>query len=233
MSGPLLLTENEVTIPDIVENVEGLYAGDTLEEYLQAMFEASNVTNPYHNIRHGLHMARCVYLAARHHRDELTPQGIRELVIAGMMHDMNHSGRSKPGKDFLEIPRAIDAFGMCIMDEDLPSQEAICDLIRATQFPPPEGVANTLKNRIMQDADMTQAYSVAWVLQVPIGLAKEWDMSVIDLFKGQQKFLAGVTWKTGWAQKTFTPDIVAAKIAEAERFVKMLTKPKKPKAPRS
>lgn len=233
MSSELFLKEDQVTIPDIVENVEGLYGGGTLEEYLQAMFEASNVTNPYHNIRHGLHMARCVYLAARHHRAELSPRQIRNLVIAGMMHDMNHSGRSKPGWDFLEIPRAIHAFGLCIMDEDLPHQEDICNLIRATQFPAPVGVANTLSIDIMQDADMTQAYSVAWVLQVPIGLAKEWDMSVIDLFRGQQQFLAGVRWKTRWAMETFTPEVVAAKIAEAERFVKMLTKPKKPKAPRS
>lgn len=232
MSAPLLLTEEQITILHIVENTEGLYEG-TLEEYLQAMFEATNVTNPYHNIRHGLHMARCVYLAARYHRAELSPRQIRNLVIAGMMHDMNHSGRSKPGWDFLEIPRAIHAFGLCIMDEDLPYQEDICKLIRATQFPPPEDVEETLLTDIMRDADMTQAYSVAWVLQVPIGLAKEWDMSVIDLFRGQQKFLAGVEWRTGWAKKTFTPEIVAAKIAEAEGWVRVLTKEKKPKAPRT
>ncbi len=215
--------DDGVTIPHIIRNKDGVFIGATLEPYLKALFGSSGVNNPYHDLRHSLHVMRSAFLAARYHSDELTPLQIREIVIAGIMHDMNHSGRAKQGFDFLEIPRALYAFSKCIQPEDSDSAERISTLISATQFPPAKIDGLSLAERIMQDADMTQTFGVAWVQQVAVGLAEEWDMTPFEILRNQKAFLSNLKWKTEWAQKTFPPHVVQARIDEAEEYVTMLS----------
>ena len=76
----------------------------------------------------------------------------------------------------------------------------------------------------MQDADMTQTFSVAWVQQVAVGLATEWDMTPFQILQNQKAFLSNLKWKTEWAKKSFPPEVIQTRIDEAEEFVKMLSK---------
>jgi len=215
--------DDDVMIPYIIRNEDKIFRGGTLEPYLKALFASTGITNPYHGLRHSLHVMRSAYLAARYHSDELTPLEIREIVIAGLMHDMNHSGRAKPGFDHLEIPRALYAFSKCVQAEDSNSVGRISELVSATQFPPVKTEGLSLAERIMQDADMTQTFGVAWVQQVAVGLAEEWDMTPLQILKNQKGFLSNLKWKTEWAEKSFPPRVVQARIDEAEMYVAMLS----------
>ena len=214
--------DDQVMIPHIIRNKDEIFCGGILAPYLKAMFTATNVNNPYHDLRHGLHVARSGYLAARYHYKDLTPREIRNVVIAAMMHDMNHSGKAKFGTDFLEIPRAIHAFEQCVMEEDRPHMDAIRTLIKVTQFPLVE-MEESLSIRIIRDADMTQSFGVAWLRQIAVGLAEEWGMEPLQILKGQKAFLSGIMWKTEWGQKTFPPEVVQMRIDEAEDYVALLS----------
>lgn len=215
--------DDDVMIPYIIMNEDGIFSGSTLQPYLKALFNSTGINNPYHDLRHSLHVMRSAYLAARYHHNELIPIQIRHIVIAGIMHDMNHSGRAKPGYDSLEIPRAIFALEKCAMKEDRQYLGEIGALISATQFPPTKKERWSLSEMIIQDADMTQTFSVAWVQQVAVGLAAEWDMTPLQILQNQKGFLSNLKWKTEWAKKSFPPHVVQARIDEAEEYVAMLS----------
>lgn len=217
------IPDDDVTIPHIIMNKDSIFSGTTLEHYLKALFRSTGATNPYHNLRHSLHVMRSAYLAARYHSDELTAREIRTIVIASMMHDMNHSGRARQESDHLEIPRALYAFLRCVQEEDRESMTKINELISATQFPPTKKEDLTLSEKIIQDADMTQTFSVAWIQQIAVGLAVEWGMTPLQVFQNQKGFLSDLEWKTEWARQAFPPEAIQAKINEAEEFVKMLS----------
>ncbi|MDO8582783.1 MAG: HD domain-containing protein [bacterium] len=215
--------DNDVMIPFIIRNEDGIFSGSTLEPYLKALFKSTGVNNPYHDLRHSLHVMRSAYLAARYHSDELTPLQIRHIVIAGITHDLNHSGRAKPGYDSLEILRAVFALEKCVTEEDRQYLPEIGALISATQFPPAKKEGWSLSEMILQDADMTQTFGVAWVQQVAVGLAMEWDMTPFQILQNQKGFLSSLQWKTEWAKQSFPPRVVQARIDEAEMYVAMLS----------
>lgn len=215
--------DDRVTITHVIGNYDSIMSGSTLEPYLKALFGSTGVNNPYHNLRHSLHVMRNAYLAARYHSKELSTRQTRNIVIAAMLHDMNHSGRAKPGYDHLEIPRAIYGFQQCMRAEDERYQEDIARLIKATMFPVPAQKEWTLSEMIMQDADMTQTFGVAWVQQVAVGLAAEWDMTPLEILRNQKGFLSKIEWRTEWGQKSFPPEVIQAKIDEAEAYVSMLS----------
>ena len=96
-------------------------------------------------------------------------------------------------------------------------------LIEATHYPYKIGSDKLdLLGQIIRDADLAQALSPAWIQQVVFGLAQEWEVSPLEVLKGQLSFLAGLSFSTCWAQQLFPQELIQAKIEEVEQLLRLL-----------
>lgn len=211
-------------IPEIIRNDFGLYQGN-LRHYFRALFlKARNIYAPYHNPRHILHVCYMCYQALLYYRTSGRPidaKAARGLMIAALFHDFDHTARA--GNDDLNIEYAIRGLRANILPEDLELQEYIEQPIRWSQFPytvPSEDIS--LCGRILRDADVSQALSVAWIQQVVFGLAEEWNMTPLQILRMQKGFLANLKFHTEWANQQFGQEIIAEKMAEAEELLALL-----------
>ena len=119
------------SVPQIIQNTDNLYEGN-LAPYFRALFaEAQNVERPYHNFRHMLHVTTMCYFACTYHRGELTGRDMRNILIAAMLHDFDHSGMM--GNDDLNILRALRGLDKYLASEDRPHRDTIAAIIRATE----------------------------------------------------------------------------------------------------
>ena len=209
------------SIPDIIGNKEGLYDGD-LVHYFQAIFNhAQNLTNPYHNFRHMFHTLWLCYRACVFYKDEITPRQMRNLLIAAMFHDFDHSGMM--GNDDLNIERSIRGLEKYLAQQDKSYFSDICGIIQATEFPhksPSQSLP--LLAQIIRDANLAQGFSEAWIQQVIFGLAKEWGKKPIEILASQCPFLSHLDFVTEWARQTFPPEVVKGKISEAKAILELL-----------
>lgn len=216
------------SLPMIVKNTEQLYEGDLLSYFHAFFFHAQNLHNPYHNFRHVGHVLWQCYDACQFYKTLLSPRQMRDLLIAALFHDFDHSGR--PGPDRENIDRAVNALCRHLLAVDWLHLDKISELIRLTEYPytvacdqlNPE-VADGLMALVLRDADMSQALSPAWIQQVPLGLATEWGKSPLDVLKMQVGFHQGLRFNTGWARGRFTKDMIAEKIEEAQELYDLLT----------
>jgi hypothetical protein len=227
MSNPV---HPEITgdIPRIVANEDRIYEGNLIAYLKVLFFEAQNLNNPYHNLRHTLHVTWLCYNAIRFYRKDLSPRHARNLLIAALFHDFDHPGHSHPGRnsDWLNIEVAIAALRRHILPEDRDALPEIEALIRATEFPYKHpGSSLDLAGQILRDADLSQALNPAWIQQVVFGLAEEGELYPLDVLKAQRSFLGALRFNTEWARELFPPNLIEAKIAEAESLVRLLTAP--------
>jgi len=213
--------KTSTSLPEAIRNDGRLYQGN-LVHYARVLFHhAQNLAHPYHNFRHMFHVLWLVHEACRFYRDELTPREMRNALVAALFHDYNHSGMF--GDDDLNIERAIRGLRRHVATEDLPYIEVIVELIRGTQFPnvvPSDEL--DLCGKILRDADLSQAFSVAWIQQVVFGLAAEWGRKPIEVLRMQEPFHRNLAFQTEWARTTFTQDAVDAKIREARELLELL-----------
>lgn len=211
------------SIPSIVRNDSGLLYDGDLVAYFRAVFNhAENLCNPYHNFRHMCHVLWLCHEACAWHYEELSARKTRNLLIAALFHDFDHTG--KPGPDAVNIERAITGLKQHFALEDCSEFGNIAALIKATEFPhtaPPEAVS--LSARILRDADLSQALSVAWIQQVVFGLATEWGKTPLEVLKLQEPFHKNLKFSTEWAKAKFPASIIEGKIAEAIELVNLLT----------
>lgn len=209
-------------IPDVVKNTGKLYEGN-LVQYLQIVFNyAENLKNPYHNFRHMCHVLWLCYRACDFYRDKLTPQQMRNLLIAALFHDFDHTG--KYGPDIMNIKKAISGFVIHVLPEDKDSLGDIIKIIKNTEYPyttPSEKL--DIQGKIIRDTDISQALSVAWIQQVVFGLSQEWDKTPIEVLKIQVPFLNQIRFNTEWAKKEFPDELIASKITEAQELYNILT----------
>jgi hypothetical protein len=214
-------TAPKQTIPALVHNYEGLYQGNLVHYFKVVFLHARNLDHPYHNFRHLFHMLWLCYNACGYYAAAMTPRQMRNLLIAALFHDFDHSGRA--GNDDLNILIAIRGLRKYLAPEDEVSFEAICDIIRPTEYPY-KVAADTLllPAQILRDADVSQAFSTAWIQQVIFGLAKEWGLSPIKVIEMQEPFLANLTFTTEWAKGMFNHEVIAEKIAEAKALAELL-----------
>lgn len=186
--------------------------------YTQSFIYSMGIGNPYHNLRHGLHTMWECYDGGTFHN--LSPRKLRNLLIAGLKHDENHSG--KIVKDADEIAVAITTLRATIQPEDADELENIESLIRATQFPyviPEEEL--TISQQIIRDADMSQNFSPVWVQQSWIGLSQEMGMvNPFKLLRMRPDFLKGIKFHSEWGKQKFEPRRLPA-IKEAYGHIKM------------
>lgn len=215
------VTAPRETIPAVVNNDEELYGGN-LVHYFRVVFNyARNLDNPYHNFRHLFHMLWLCYNACQYYADVLSKRQMRNLLIAALFHDFDHSG--KAGNDDLNIEIAIRGLRKHIAPEDEHFFEDICSIIRPTEYPykvSADGLP--LSAQIMRDADVSQAFSTAWIQQVIFGLAKEWGVPPIKVLEMQEPFLSNLRFTTVWAKKMFGEKVIKEKIAEAHALAALL-----------
>jgi hypothetical protein len=209
------------TLPEAIRNDRKLYQGDLIH-YARVLFHhAQNLNHPYHNFRHMFHVLWLTYEACQFYDGVLTPRQMRNALVAALFHDFNHSGML--GDDDLNIERAIRGLRRHVAIEDQPYVEEIIELIRATQYPnviPLEQL--DLCGKILRDADLSQAFSVAWIQQVVFGLASEWGTKPIDVLRLQEPFHRNLIFQTDWAKQRFTQAAVDAKIQEARELLELL-----------
>lgn len=213
-------------LPNVIGNEEGLYEGDLIHYFRVLFFEAANLSNPYHNFRHMTHVTWLCYQACRFYRNELSARQMRGLLIAALFHDFDHPGHPHAGEkdpDRINIPIAVAALRRHILPEDRDLLSLIEAAIEATHYPyKMAGEDLDLLGKIIRDADLAQALSVAWIQQVVIGLAQEWQVSPLEVLRMQTGFLRSLPLNTEWARKLFPPDLVQAKIDEAEKLLRFL-----------
>jgi len=215
------------SIVQVIRNEAGWYEGDLVQYFKALFFRSQNIRHPYHNLRHMLHVAWLCHDAIGFYRvtpSSLTLRGARNLLIAALFHDFDHSGQF--GNDDLNIERAVRGFRAHIAPDDERYADSIARIIRASEFPhkrvEPEDVQEDLAIDILRDADVSQALSVARLQQVIVGLASEWGKSPLEVLKAQKGFHQGLRFRTGWASTKFPPHIVEAKIREAEDLLAIL-----------
>jgi len=209
-------------IPTIVRNANNLYQGN-LVGYFRSVFNyAENLENPYHNFRHLCHVLWLCHEACVFYKNKMSKREMRTLLIAALFHDFDHTGAKGP--DATNIELAVAGLKNHIEPEDRDELPSICGLIRATEYPykvPTESLG--LRAQILRDADMGQAFSVAWIQQVIFGLSAEWGMSPLALLKTEVEFHRKIKFHTEWARALFPPAVIEAKIAEINDLNSLLS----------
>lgn len=209
------------SIPDIINNKEGLYEGN-LVYYFQIIFgNTRSLCNRYHNFNHLFHTLWLCYQACIFYKNELTPRERRNLLIAALFHDFDHSGTA--AADHLNIERSIKGFEECAIREDQAEFNNICDIIRASEFPH-KGLSEflPLSCRIIRDADLCQGLDVTWIQQVIFGLAIEQGKKPIEVLANQIIFLSNLNFSTEWAMRTFPKEAIEDKISEVKDLLEIL-----------
>ena len=197
---------------DIVNNTKNKYDGNLLP-YFKLIWNATNVNMPYHNLRHMLHVMWATYNGALYY--DIDPRTLRNMLIAALMHDYNHTGRT--GDDTINIELAIRGFEENMLLEDVPYMNDIIFLIRATQFPHKE-IEYSLPAFILRDADVAYTLNDSWIHIVNIGLSQELNITAEKMLKFQETFLSGMKLYSEWGKKEYSEKI-KERIQEAKEMV--------------
>ena len=219
-----------IKVIGIVRNIEKTYPGD-LEHYFRVIWHAPNIVADYHNISHMLHVTWATYQGWLYYKHkwlfkatdddgvEIDGRTLRNMLIAALFHDYNHSGEK--GDDALNIKASIKGLKAHILPMDEPFFDEICSYIRATQFPHIEGELS-LPAKIIRDADITYTLGDVWIQRVNFGLNKESGMSTKDMLKGQEYFFKNLFHlSTEWAEKEYGTK-VQDRIQEANEMAEVI-----------
>ena len=208
-------------IPRIIRNDGNLYEGNLVHYFRVVFNKARNLRHPYHNFRHMFHVLWLCYDACLYYQSGLIPRQMRNLLIAAMFHDFDHSGLL--GDDDINIERSCRGLKRNLLPVDESDVDEIVKLIKATEYP--YGVSSAdleLAGQIIRDADLSQFLSVAWVQQVIFGLATEWNISPIEVFRRQGPFMQSLKFHTAWARQLFPQACITEKIEEAMEYLTLL-----------
>jgi hypothetical protein len=222
----MLAAEITGDIPEIIGNEENFYEGNLVSYFRTLFYNSTNLNNPYHNLRHTLHVLWLCEKACRYYQKSLTPRQMRNLLIAALFHDFDHPGHLHPGAqdpDRINIKIAIVGLRHHITADDRPSLPEIEALIEATHYPnKTSGEELDLLAQILRDADQAQVLSPVWIQQVIIGLAEERGAKPIEILRAQAAFLDALAFLTRWARQMFPQELIKRKIGEAEKLVRLL-----------
>ncbi|MHB8519950.1 MAG: HD domain-containing protein [Limisphaerales bacterium] len=205
----------------MIRNDDNLYEGNLILYFRSVFKYARNLRYPYHNFRHMFHVLWLCYQACCFYNKKLTPREMRNLLIAAMFHDFDHSGLM--GDDDLNILKAVRGLERHLLEEDKAHLRDITGLIHTTEYPyktVPEQLG--LSAQIIRDADLSQALTVGWVQQVIFGLATEWSLKPIDVLKMQGPFMSGLKFSTEWGKRMFPKSDIARKVKETNEFLELL-----------
>lgn len=218
------MNEN-ITLIQIFNNDEKLYAGKDLWHYAKKLFFAKNTKLGYHNFRHMMHVMYQVYDAIKYMK--INPIAARYLLIAAMFHDYGHSGNQNASDSF-NINKAVNAIKIHIDDLDRKHLKEIIRLIHATEWHGEAG--HNLFERdmfidILRDADTSQSFDTSWIQQVIFGLGTELGKSPREMLQAQLPFLEKrIKFYSLWGKAKFEP-ILKQRIEEVKIWQKKLLTP--------
>lgn len=200
----------------IIENGNLRYAGSDLIHYFRLVMRAPNFHAPYHNFRHMAHVCWEAYDGGVHMG--LDPRELRNLLIAALMHDYDHTGTK--GDDSVNIERSIRALDKYALEEDRPYLLDIREYIRATRFPYDDRDQFNQNHLILRDADQSQTFSLVW-MQSLAGLAKELDISYESMLRGQKAYMESLKFHTLWGKNKFVP-LIPMHIARVDKILSLI-----------
>ena len=203
------------TIIDIISNKDKEYEGD-LKGYFKIIMEAPNVLNPYHGIRHMLHVTYMCYEACCEMREVLSGD-VRNLLIAALFHDFGHTG--KTGNDSEQIILAVQGFEKHCLPEDIPYKDTIIKIIQSTEYPhknPPQDIIE----QIIRDADISQTLSDVWIEHTLYDLSRELGITPRKMLEQQLEFLPSIKFYTTWGKNKFKKKI-KKRIKEVKKMLKV------------
>ncbi len=206
-----------LTIVEIIKNKDNTYPGD-LKDYFKVIWYSPNVNNYYHNLRHMLHVMWATYQGAMYYGDKISPLTLRNMLIAALFHDYNHSGNTKDDGSNIEI--AIKGLKCHIDPIDAPYFDEISSYIKGTQFPPVVMDLN-LPASIVRDADVAYTLADVWIQTVNFGLNVEIGISTKKMLKLQEPFLRALKFMTEWAEKEYGSKI-EGRIEEANEMYSII-----------
>jgi hypothetical protein len=158
---------------------------------------------PYHNFNHLLTVVRYVFDGIEFYEGtnfELTEQDGRELLLAALFHDVNHSGGKT--SDEYNVQVAKETVSEFIRENYISvNLSEVCKIIDATQYPyvlDPEDM--DLKQKIIRDADLMQVFEYNWIQQNMMGLCSEMGVTMDKMIVGQKQFLMSAQFNTEWGQ---------------------------------
>ena len=209
------------SLPELIRNDVGLYEGNLIPYFSILFTHPRNLWSGYHNFRHMTHVPWLCSLACKFYAETLTKREMRDLLIAALFHDFDHTGRA--GKDDINIALAIRGLRRHVLPEDKEHLEDIENLIVVTEYPYKVLSSGlSLSAQIIRDADLCQAFSVAWLQEVIFGLAREWNKKPVEVLQMQEPFLRALKFNTDWARETFPQQDIEAKIAEARALIELV-----------
>lgn len=201
-----------ITIIDIITNRHKKYEGDLIH-YFKQVIQAQNMQNPFHGIRHMLHVTYMCYQACCHLN--VGRRDMRNTLIGALMHDLGHSGHT--GNDAAEIATALELFQQICLPEDIPYKNIIAGIINATQYPHQKDPANIMQC-IIRDADISYTLSDTWIETTLFDLSRESGSTPKEMLEKQIQFLDSIHFYTTWGQDEFYQKIIARKI-EVEKML--------------
>ncbi len=209
------------TIPEIICNDKKLYEGD-LRDYFKIIFtKGQNLSKPYHNFRHIFHVMWLCHDACKFYKNQLSKREMRNLLIAAMFHDFNHTGSTK--NDQINIQNALKGLKKYISQKDKVFYKEIYDLIKETQFPhKTPSLELPLLAQILRDADVGQTLSTDWIQQIVFGLSVEMGTTPILILKKQEEFLRSLHFTSKWGRLKFDSVQIGKKIKETSDILKII-----------
>lgn len=201
-------------IPRILWNKDCVYQGTLIYYFNVIIRHATNLHNPYHNLRHMLHVFWLCHQACVEYQGRIDPLKMRLLLIAALCHDADHTGRAID--DSANIGQAVAFLDRYILDADRPYFEEICQLIRATESPrqPLRDTQANFLAKVLRDADLCQVLSSSWIQQTVIGLGQELGVGPLEMITQNTAFLRNLQFETTWARGLFPSDVIQAKLRE-------------------
>lgn len=217
------------SLPLIINNKKNrLYQGNLKHYFRTIFYSAENLNNPYHNFRHMNHVLYLCYRAAEYYfpKKTLSQRDVRNLLIAALFHDFNHTGKSGPDSE--NISRAIAGLCMNILPEDKNWLVDIIEIIQATEYPHKTNDKDiNLCCQIIRDADKSQSFSIAWIQQVIFGLSHEWNKPDTPftpqmVLERQDQYHKNLTFATAWARYEFPKKVIDKKLEEVSALLEIL-----------
>jgi hypothetical protein len=126
---------------------------------------------PYHNTYHALSMVLDCNKGASY--AGLDFNTTRQLLIAALCHDINHSGgKESDDKNIMYACEAVKELQRLnyLSQEDC---EVVIDIIKVTQYPYTDLPLDTESKRIIRDADLCAMLGDAWLEHIVVGLQQE------------------------------------------------------------
>lgn len=169
-----------------------------------------SATLPYHNLFHANCMIENCYDGAQWH--DLPYGSTRELLIAAMFHDFDHSGGKEV--DHVNITCALTGLSQFFIQSDRGSgycPDLIWQCIRCTEYP---FVVEpfTIEQRIIRDADLMQFRYPNWRRMLEHKLREEMEVKVgkpisdDEMYDGNRNFWLVAKFYTAWGRKIFNTE---------------------------